>query len=247
MGSPTENNNWRRGRARRLAGTAVGAAIVLASVYAAAPAMADATPRAALSVSQLQGSLAVPADTNDVPGSPFVTSGDSAPFDRNAAASWATDHAKDDEPDFPSCTWFVTQALWAAGIPKNPDWNSDGLRGWLKVPGTTSATAVGPFLEQLLTSYPATTVTGLSMTQNQVPQAQVGDLIVYSWTGEQWDHLSIITSITDDGYPNISEWGVYDWLTPRESRYTDRGWTWSKNSHGWLQGEYPQIDRKSVV
>lgn len=211
-----------RTRRRRIVASAV-AAIVLGSALSASPALAD--------------------DLSSHNVSPFVTSGQTAPFNREAAVKWARDHAKDDEPLFyPGCTWFVTQSLWAGGVPKNPDWTNEGSRGqFIKTPGTASATAVQPFLEQLFASYPGSRMTRLSMSQNAVPEAQEGDLIVYSWDGKSWDHLSMVTHIGKGNYPDVSEWGVYGVGTPKDKRYVQRGWTWSENSHDWLQHKYPQM------
>lgn len=227
MDPSTSDFNRLPGRRTVLVSVASAAALLIGSALSASPAMAEDN--------------LFPSGTQDQ--SPFVTSGDSAPFDRSAAVAWAVAHAKDNEPLlYPACTWFVTQALWAGGVPKNPGWTSDGSHGEiLRVPGTSSATAVQPFLDQLFTSYPGSKLTQLSMSQNAVPDAQAGDLIVYSWNGQTWDHLSMITEVQGDGYPNVSEWGVYNSWTPWQQKYVKRGWTWSQNSQTWLQSKNPSM------
>lgn len=184
--------------------------------------------------------LALPGDTSS--GSPFATSGESVPFDRQAAASWARNHADDDQPLlYAGCTWFVTNALWAGGMPKNHKWTDEGSRGHIrKVPGTASATAVQPFLDQLFSTFPGSQLQHLPMNDNRVEEARIGDLIVYSWGGSTWDHLAIITDITDDGYPLVSEWGVLG------EEYEARGWTWSEKNDDWLQSDNPEMQAALV-
>lgn len=225
-------------RKRHLRRTAVTAVLASALIVPTAPAIAVNGPVAQSIQPQLSSSL----PGNPSGDSPFVTSGKSVPFDRQAAAKWAKDHAEDDQPLlYASCTWFVTKALWAGGLPKNPKWTDEGSHGRIrKVPGTIAATAVQPFLDQLFYAFPASQLKHLSMTQNRVNEARAGDLIVYSWDGKTWDHLAIITDITDDGYPLVSEWGVLG------EEYEARGWTWSKKNDNWLQAANPDMQAALV-
>lgn len=227
-------------RKRHLHRTVLTAVLAGALVMPTAPALAANGLQPAVQNAQLQGSKALPGNSNS--DSPFVTSGRSVPFDREATASWAKNHAEGDQPLlYASCTWFVTNALWAGGLPKNPKWTDEGSRGRIrKVPGTVAATAVQPFLDQLFHTFPGSQLKQLSMTQNRVNEAQVGDLIVYSWEGTTWDHLAIITDITDDGYPLVSEWGVPG------AKYETRGWTWSKKNENWLQADNPDMQAALV-
>lgn len=190
----------------------------------------------------------LPSDTSlAIPSTPFVTDGSSASFDRSAAVAYALAHAQDNEPFPAGCTYFVSRSLFAAGIPENPGWNLNGSHGeiwyFTQRPGTPAATAVGPFLDALVGTYPGTSITPLSMAQNNVPQAQVGDLIAYDWNGDGvYDHLAIITGFSADNpqYPLVSEWGVAGavWgLLAEPTPYPQRGWTWSTKDNRWLQSE----------
>jgi len=87
-----------------------------------------------------------------------------------------------------------------------------------------------------------------NMSTNAVPQAQPGDIIVYSWDGgKTYDHMAFVVDIASGQYPEVSEWGTPDWTTwnylyyevhhPSEG-YQKRGWTYSQKNHEWLQTEY---------
>jgi len=73
-----------------------------------------------------------------------------------------------------------------------------------------------------------------------VPDAAQGDIIAYDWgEGEGISHLSMVTSIAPNQYPEVSEWGTTEKGTP--SSYRKRGWTWSENTGNWLQTRYPHV------
>jgi hypothetical protein len=242
---------------------ALGAGIFALFVTLAVPgtALASSQPdgsgnflQPAASGDQVQGGDALPGDTQiTVPQTPFVTDGSSAPFDRAAAVSFALAHAQDPEPFPAGCTYFVTRALFAAGIPENPQWNLDGSHGeiWYLTerPGTPAATAVTPFIQAIMSAYPASQFIPLTMSQNNVPQAQLGDLIAYDWNGDgTYDHLAIITGFAagDPQYPLVSEWGVYGW-PDMHTRYSSRGWTWSQKDGTWLQSERGNADMTAAL
>ncbi len=109
----------------------------------------------------------------------------SATYGGGSAASWALDHAEDPQIASTECTWFVSQALWAGGLPQSSQWNASAthsggiLTGTL--PGTLTAWVV-PDLVSYLEDHFAVTWTSLgNMSTNAVPQAAVGDIIVYDW------------------------------------------------------------------
>jgi hypothetical protein len=169
-------------------------------------------------------------------------------FDRSATVSWATHNAKDTPPHPAACTWFVSQALWAGGLPQTTAWTSSGAHGhpWSRRPGTAAAWAVPSFVEYILGAYPRSTFTEISLSGNKVPAAQPGDVIAYDWYGQSsvhsfknLRHLSLVTSIVSGEYPDVAEWSIYDGTQP--TPYVSRGWTWSQKSHQWLQKEYPKV------
>jgi hypothetical protein len=179
-----------------------------------------------------------------------VIENDLAPLDRGAAAQWALEHAQDAQLEqtvelWSGCTWFVSQALWAAGLPQTQAWNAEGGHSGLnRIPGTVAATAVDEFLPNLLAMYPSTSVVELGSDRfhgNAVPEAEVGDVIAYDWEGDgDPDHVSIVTSISDGDYPNVAEWGTNK-TGHLTSGYDERGWTWSEKHHEWLQEESPGV------
>ncbi len=169
-------------------------------------------------------------------------------FNRGAAVSWGISHAKDKPPHDAACTWFVSQALWAGGLPKTALWTSVGGHGhpWSRRPGTGAAWAAPLFIEYIRHTYPHSTYTQISLSGNKVPAAESGDVIAYDWGGKSSvrnisniEHVSLITRIASGQYPEVAEWSIYNGtqLTP----YIERGWTWSQKTHKWLQQEYPKV------
>lgn len=170
-----------------------------------------------------------------------------ASYNRVTAVKWARANARDNPPYPASCTWFVSLALWAGGLPKTPDWTSSGSHGRIqKRPGTVAAWAVPDFVDYILRTYPRSTFTQLNLRGNRVPAAQPGDVIAYDWYGHSstrnhanLQHLSLVTSIEPGEYPAVSEWSIFD--GDQASPYVSRGWTWSAKTHQWLQQEYRDV------
>lgn len=165
-------------------------------------------------------------------------------YDRDAAVRWARDHAKDTPPYDASCTQFVSQSLWAGGLPKDQQWTNEGEFGRVqKRPGTKSAWAVDHFLDYVQSKYPQSgfiTLDGDDFRNNSIPEADEGDVIIYDWEGDgTYDHATIVTDIVGDRYPEVAEWSVYDGRVP--TPYTERGWTYSEKSRTWLQDKFPNV------
>ena len=166
--------------------------------------------------------------------------GAETPYNRTAAVSWAVANAQDPQGSGTLCTWFVSQALWAGGLPQAPDWQQS----------TYDATYVEGLVRYLRTNYSFTwTDITSDLTTNAVPQAQPGDIIVYSWNGNQTlDHMSFVVDIAPGQYPEVAEWGQLDFsshpwykITRPSSPYVKRGWTWSAMKGEWLQQEHPNM------
>jgi hypothetical protein len=161
-------------------------------------------------------------------------------YNRRAAVEWALSNASRDPGGWAStCAWFVSHALWSGGFPKDEEWTDEGNHGTVRVmPGSVTAWAVPELVDYLQDHY-SVTVTPLTpdrFRSNAVPEAELGDLIVYRWDhGDNWDHFSMVTDIAAGQYPEVSEWGV-------SAHYAKRGWTYSINSSGWLQKEYPDVE-----
>lgn len=133
------------------------------------------------------------ATTNHFPaGEPMcdssVPGGGGTAFNRTATVAWANAHWHDKQPYPAACTWFVSQALWAGGLPRTSTWTSDGSHGtwpfsWR--PGTAAAWAVPDFVSYIMGAYPHSYIRQLkfSPSTNSVPDGQPGDVILYDWYG----------------------------------------------------------------
>lgn len=166
-------------------------------------------------------------------------------YNRTAAVKWATDNAKSKPPNGISCTWFVSNAMWAGGLKKTTEWTSEGSyrpsrsRPWMTHPGTVVAWAAPNLLDYLRRTYPASTYTELNFTTNEVQAAQVGDIIAYDWEGDGTiDHLALVVNIASGSYPEVAEWSASG---DSAASYSKRGWTWSEVRKEWLQVKYPKV------
>jgi len=167
-------------------------------------------------------------------------------YNRFHSVEWALENAPRDPSSgyrTPSCTWFVSNALWRGGFPQDNTWTSTGTNGRLRVvPGSVTAWSVIEFYSYLTSHFDVTTVdlTPDRFRSNAVPEAWLGDLIVYDWDGDgTWDHFTIVTAIAPGDYPEVSEWGV-------SNNYVKRGWTYSVNSDRWLQRDNPNVTAQLI-
>lgn len=172
-------------------------------------------------------------------------------YDRTAAVAWALDNANDPQAYPAECTWFVSNALWQGGFAQTTAWTSAGTHGKTVAtsrPGTVDAWGVPNFVNYMRAHYSVTWTPLGNMSKNAVPNAQPGDIIVYSWDGgKTLDHMAFVVGIASGQYPEVAEWGTPDWTLwnyayyevhhPREG-YQERGWTWSQKNHEWLQAEH---------
>lgn len=166
-------------------------------------------------------------------------------FDRHAEAQWALDHAKDTPPNDGSCTIFVSRALWNGGVPQTAEWNNNptatkhGIRE-----GSDDAWASQNFVNYMRTQpYAEVEPLGhMSSTNNNVPDAKLGDVIGYDWDNDgKIDHLDVVTGFSADNsqYPLVSGWSEDG---DRALNYKQRGWTWSAKHNTWLQSEPGQAN-----
>jgi len=168
----------------------------------------------------------------------------SVPYDREAAVAWARNHAQDVPPYDASCTWFVSNALWAGGLPKDELWTDQGEFGRIQHrPGTKAAWTVDHLLNYIQYKYPQSELVRLDsedFRNNSVLQADVGDVIIYIWWDDgEYDHASIVTDVVSEHYPEVAEWSAYDGRIP--TPYVERGWTYSERNNSWLQEKYPEV------
>lgn len=160
----------------------------------------------------------------------------SIPYNRTAAANWAKNHAQDTPAYDASCTWFVSNALWAGGLPEGKEWNNDGGHGHLNWrPGTAAAWEARSFIDYIRKIYPQSSYDKIDFAQNTVPKAEHGDVIAYDWENDgRIDHLAFVTDIVGTQYPEVAEWSPLP-DGKLASLYVERGWTWSEISHKWIQ------------
>ena len=160
-------------------------------------------------------------------------------YNRTAAVNWALANAQDPQGSGTLCTWFVSEALWAGGMSRTSTWTT----------GTDAATWVQSLVNYLRANYSVswTNITS-DLTTNAVPAAEPGDIIVYNWNdgGTAYDHMAFVVDIAAGQYPEVAEWGQFNFLTHPwyklvnpSSRYVKRGWTYSALNHEWLQVEHP--------
>lgn len=160
-------------------------------------------------------------------------------YNRTAAINWALGNAQDPQGSGTLCTWFVSQALWAGGMTQTSAWRS----------GTYAATWVEGLVNYMRANYSVTWTNITSdLTSNAVPAAEPGDIIVYNWNdgGTIYDHMAFVVDIAAGQYPEVAEWGQFDFtthpwykITHPSSPYVKRGWTWSAMNNEWLQREHP--------
>ena len=162
-------------------------------------------------------------------------------YNRNRAVEWALANASQDPSvgffGASTCTWFVSNALWSGGFPKDDMWTDQGTHSGRQLPGSVTAWSVVDLKAYLESHYSVTVVLLNSerFRSNAVPEAEIGDLIVYDWgEGKGWSHFTMVTSIAPGQYPEVSEWGA-------SASYVKRGWTYSDNSDKWLQLSHPDV------
>lgn len=159
-------------------------------------------------------------------------------YDRDAAASWARNHAKDTPPNAGSCTWFVSNALWKGGVNETPEWNNN-LRGVKREGilryGTDIAWGASEFMNYAETlPYVEIHRVGQIDGQEKLPEAKLGDIIMYDWDGHGVvDHATIVTGFSKNNpqYPLVSGWSENE---GKALWYSQRGWTWSEKSNQWI-------------
>ncbi|WP_284747749.1 amidase domain-containing protein [Amycolatopsis sp. RTGN1] len=162
-------------------------------------------------------------------------------YNRSASVAWAEAHAQDPQANGTLCTWFVSNSLWAGGFAQTSEWRAH----------TYAGTYVQGLVEHVR-SHVSSSWSNITanLTTNAVPNAVPGDIIVYDWGdgGTTFDHMSFVVDIASGQYPNVSEWGQFDFsrhpeykLTHPRSPYVQRGWTWSTMHQEWLQREHSNV------
>lgn len=183
---------------------------------------------------------------------PSVTDGNDW-YNGQEAAQYAIATVDQPQPFDEACAWFVSNALWAGGLPEDNVWNENTTHGnmWSFAAGQGSPTAadVTMLTQYLLTNYPASYLQQLDLSPNTTSwPVSIGDVIIYVWDGDpNWltdndhsTHMALVTNIEPSGYPDVSEWGDVgeNGISPDNPW---RGWTWLAMNNEWLQQEYPNM------
>jgi hypothetical protein len=173
-------------------------------------------------------------------------------YARGKAKDWALTHATDTPPDAGSCTLFVSEALVEGGMPENNIWNTDlvGLQKDLHWRHGSDSAKLTPNFVAYMNSQSYVEVIPLGQLKNginNVPEAEVGDVIVYDWDNNASpDHADIITGFAANNpdYPLVSGWSEHG---SEAVDYRSRGWTWSEEHSMWLQAEPHNHDMNATL
>lgn len=168
-------------------------------------------------------------------------------YNRTAAVQWAKNHLED--PDrfdkYGDCTWYISQSLWAGGLPKSRSWNSvskrPGPRGVELTDDkvTPAARLAQKFTDHLTSNGLATKQEVTDWKDRSVMGARVGDVIVYDFEADGIiDHATIVTSIGPDGVVKVTQHGP---------SYPDKPWDWSSTQNMWLKSPDAKPNAKAYL
>lgn len=172
----------------------------------------------------------------------------SSKYRRNAAVKFAHSMALDKEPYLfdNNCTWFVSRALWAGDLPKSNSWTpwtlDPGLiasrKHLLKGGGPSKAAANADYLKNyLVRESKLGMIRELDFGNNNVKDAQLGDIIFYDWDNGadgRVDHAMIVTAFSSDSNSSYK----YPLVSGQSRGVLDQGWTWSGARSGWIAEKY---------
>lgn len=167
-------------------------------------------------------------------------------YDGEKAARWAVEnynHPKQRRFEY-NCTWFASQALWEGGLPKSDIWTDISPLWKRKIPNpirhgfrgvTLEARSVQHFQDYMSKSWEVEKHEINDWSDNSLGgKVRVGDVITYDYSGDgEVDHAAIVTQLTDEGYPKVTE--VNDSGTKKPNRF----WSWSLNKNTWIKDSYP--------
>lgn len=165
-------------------------------------------------------------------------------YNRTAAKNWALSNYNNWNGSLlfyrgDDCTYFVSEALWAGGLPKTADWTNNSTDPskllWAHVwnPGPTKDATDADMFKNYVVNSGIATIKEISWSDNTAGGAQIGDIIGYDWNGPAdgiLDHLAIVTDFNSQGYPLVSQHSK-----PQRDRY----WSWSLEKHQWIQFARP--------
>lgn len=161
-------------------------------------------------------------------------------YDRQAAVAYAREHVHDGRRFlwFSDCTAFASAVLWHGGLPQTADWSDhttdpdkafSSKLAWTNPPTKTamSANRLPSYLEDTGQAM----ITEISLDDDVVPGATLGDLIAYKWDGPNGpiDHIAVVTDTSGD----------QTLVTQHETAQLDKGWNWSADRNQWVNVAEP--------
>lgn len=181
-------------------------------------------------------------------------------YDRTTAVSWAVANYNHQPliQNNGDCTWYVSQALWAGGLPDSADWTKYSPNGVLgnnleaaakalihggysptdPINPTINATNADDLVRYLVAAGLATK-TPITWSDNTTNGAQLGDLIAYDWnhgSDGTIDHVAIVTGYAPGThFPTVSQ---------HSQNRLNRYWSFDPTSNGWIENakEYQAAD-----
>lgn len=165
-------------------------------------------------------------------------------YDRGVAVAAAAQNLSDGDRFEEDSAMYVSDVLWAGGLPRSDVWTDDSTDSALLAPestnpGPTDAAANADDLVSYLTethsqgTYSVTLATRIPIdwSDNDASGAELGDVIAYDWEGDGIiDHVAVVTNINDSGYPEVSQHSP-----TQENQY----WSYSVADRNFIEKAYP--------
>lgn len=168
-------------------------------------------------------------------------------YNGTVAAQWAKDHLEDPDrfEEGGDCTWYVSQALWAGGLPRTRIWDAVtkrlGPRGAYLTYSEVTPTArlAHEFTNYLVDRGLATKQEVIDWADRSVMGANIGDVIVYDFNADGTiDHATIVTAIGPDGVVKVTQHGP---------SLPDKPWDWSSTQNTWLKSPEAKPNTKAYL
>ena len=157
-------------------------------------------------------------------------------YDRQKAVKWALDNVNATPRFDDDCTWYVSQALWKGGLPESDLWKSSNKPFWFNPP-KASANA-NEFKEYLVNKAKYATIRELSWSQNDVPEAEVGDIILYDFN-EPGGDVGPVDGFVDHAVIITGFSGKYPLVSGHTNAVRNQGWTYSNTNDKFIEQVVP--------
>lgn len=130
-------------------------------------------------------------------------------FNPTGAALWAINHYTDPDGMWLSadCTYFVSKAWWASGLPRTSSWTDGDPNSWSprNPNGATFNASVADGFKNYVVNNGLATINQVSYSDSTAGGAQLGDVIAYDWDSNGVvDHVAIVINYSGDR-PNVAQ------------------------------------------